>query len=212
MVDTEGLRERKKQRSRAALVDAALRLFAAQGYEQTTVAQIAAEAELSTRTFFLHFAAKDDVLFVHDEERVEQLLRLVAEPVAAETPADILVRALTHVSATDSLQRQHNDGAARLRLHLLLTVPSLQARALRRLTEVQQDLAAALNDAFPYELDSVTAAAMVGAAVGAIINTVITSMQGSPDPDTLGRAIHNALRVAAQGLHTAGTPGTVQQP
>lgn len=212
MGTSDGLRARKKQRSRAALVDAALRLFAEQGYERTTVAQIAAAAELSTRTFFLHFASKDDVLFALDEERVATLLRIVAAPEPAEAPVDLLVRALTQVAAADPL---HARGAeiARLRLHLLLTVPTLRGRTLHQLTEVQQELAATLHTAYPDELDAVTAAATVGALVGAIVNAAVSSLRQDPDADALGRATRRALQVAAAGLraHDDGkTSGSAQ--
>ncbi len=63
MAEDMGLRERKRQRTRQALISAAMRLFEEKGYEQTTVAEIAASAEVSTKTFFNHFASKDEVLF-----------------------------------------------------------------------------------------------------------------------------------------------------
>src|SRR6476661_8469307 len=58
---TPGLRERKKQRTRATLISAAVELCLEQGYEHTTVDQIAAAAEVSPRTFSRYFATKDAV-------------------------------------------------------------------------------------------------------------------------------------------------------
>jgi AcrR family transcriptional regulator len=60
-VSPPGLRERKKLRTRAVIVDAAMRLCLKQGYEQTTVEQIAASAEVSPRTFSRYFPTKDAV-------------------------------------------------------------------------------------------------------------------------------------------------------
>src|SRR5689334_7613306 len=56
-----GLRERKKQRTRATLIDAAVELCDRQGFERTTVDQIAAVADVSPRTFSRYFATKDAV-------------------------------------------------------------------------------------------------------------------------------------------------------
>ncbi len=59
-----GLRERRRQQT-GQLISAAMRLFGQKGYAQTTVAEIASAAGVSTKTFFNYFASKDEVLFPH---------------------------------------------------------------------------------------------------------------------------------------------------
>lgn len=68
-----GLRERKKRRTRATLIDAAVQLCLDQGYENTTVEQIAAVAEVSPRTFSRYFPTKDAVVLTLLEELVDRV-------------------------------------------------------------------------------------------------------------------------------------------
>jgi AcrR family transcriptional regulator len=63
------LRDRKRERTRRALIDAAVALFERKGYDETTVAEIAAAADIGTRTFFSYFASKEDILFRDSDTR-----------------------------------------------------------------------------------------------------------------------------------------------
>ncbi|GAA2684851.1 TetR family transcriptional regulator [Nonomuraea recticatena] len=89
-----GLRERKKEKTRLAILDAALDLFLEQGYETTTVEQIAGSVEISARTFFRYFTSKEHVvLWFHDhsEEVVTEALQRRPED---EPPFQSLLHAL----------------------------------------------------------------------------------------------------------------------
>jgi AcrR family transcriptional regulator len=79
-----GLRERKKQRTRSTLIDAAVELCERQGFERTTVDQIAAVADVSPRTFSRYFATKDAIAFALIDDAVD-----LAAAELARQPADI---------------------------------------------------------------------------------------------------------------------------
>ncbi len=87
-----GLRERKRERTRAALADAALDLFLERGYEATTIADIAERADVSPRTFFAHHASKEHVAFCADDSRLEDLETHLSERPAGEPTLDALRR------------------------------------------------------------------------------------------------------------------------
>lgn len=78
MESNESLRERKKARTRDALVAEAYRLFAERGFEATTVEEIADAAVVSRRTFFRYFPTKEAVVFPNNEERLERFREQLA--------------------------------------------------------------------------------------------------------------------------------------
>ncbi len=88
-----GLRERKKRRTREALLLAALDLFQAQGYDRTTVDEIVEVVDVSQRTFFRYFASKEEVAFaVQETVEAAFLEELRARPLG-EPPFDAMRRA-----------------------------------------------------------------------------------------------------------------------
>lgn len=88
-----GLRERKKQRTRATIVDVAARLCAQRGYENTTVDQIAAAADISPRTFSRYFPNKEAVIGALIEEIAEQVAAGLARQPHDITEHEALERA-----------------------------------------------------------------------------------------------------------------------
>ena len=119
-----GLRERKKEQTRRALEDAALDLFERQGFDRTTVEEIAAACDVSPRTFFRYFATKDQVLFGDDAEFAQMLVDLEHRPV--DEPPFRSVR-----SSVDAMIETYADERDRLlrRARILAATPSLQFHA-----------------------------------------------------------------------------------
>jgi len=156
------LRDRKKERTRQALIDAAGKLFAEQGYERTTVADIAAAADIGTRTFFSYFASKEELVYPEADARVRAAVDAIAARAPGDSPVDVLLRALGNVG--DEIVGP----MAGLRLRLAQTVPAVRGRGLQIQADAEREIAGHLRDAFPDQLDAVSAAALVGAFVGAV--------------------------------------------
>lgn len=85
----EGLRERKKRATRDAIAATARRLFAERGFEDVTVAEVAAAADVSEKTVFNHFATKEDLAFAGGEARLNQLLAAIAQRPAGTSVLDV---------------------------------------------------------------------------------------------------------------------------
>jgi AcrR family transcriptional regulator len=96
-----GRRERKKQRTYDVIAREGLRLFAAQGFKETTVAQIAEAADVAQSTFFLHFPTKEDLVFASHSEEADALVRRLEARPAGATTIDVLRRYLHDLSSPD---------------------------------------------------------------------------------------------------------------
>jgi AcrR family transcriptional regulator len=158
------LRERKRARTRKAIIDAAVELFERNGYDGTTVADIAAAADIGTRTFFSYFASKEEVLFPEMDARVRTAVAAIAARRPDERPVDVLLRGLDEASAGSDMTGR----LAALRLQLVRTVPAVRGRGLQLQYDGLREIARALCAAYPDELDEVSAAALVGAFIGAV--------------------------------------------
>jgi AcrR family transcriptional regulator len=138
MESAPGLRERKKQRTRDHIVAAGFRLFAERGYAETTLADIAAAADIAPRTFFAYFPSKEAVVFSDFDAMFASLKATIEERPEGETAIDALRRWLDH-----SLPAEHEaSDEAVLRKRMCIDEPSLAAHQkglLGRLEEVLRD-------------------------------------------------------------------------
>jgi AcrR family transcriptional regulator len=127
------LRDRKKERTRRAIGDAALRLFVERGFDAVTVADIAAEADVGTRTLHRYYASKDELLFAEDDDHREELAELLRERPAGEAP-EVTLAAVIGPMVERFADRLAD---ARAREALIAGNPALQARELAKRNAVE---------------------------------------------------------------------------
>ncbi|MCP2167986.1 TetR/AcrR family transcriptional regulator [Goodfellowiella coeruleoviolacea] len=206
-METQGLRERKKHRTRRALFEAAVRLFQEKGYEQTTVAEIAAAADVSTKTLFNYFPAKEDILFAYRQPRIDEALRVIAERGQDEDVISVLIRATGQLfdSLADDGADPHDPNRdlvlGRARVELTLGVPELRARALQLIFDTQQQLTTALSKSYP-DLDHLTVASVVGALIGAMQAAALVSMERGDSLEQIQAMARQAVHVVLHGART----------
>jgi AcrR family transcriptional regulator len=166
-----GLRERKKQATRLAIRDAAMRLFAEQGFAHTTFDRIAEAADVSRATVFSYFPTKEEIVFGDAAAAVDALAATLAERPAGR-PAIATVRAwLTELTGWIEPELV-------LQLRLAREVPSVGARRLQLHGEIQRTIGAALEAELGPDahLAAQLAAASLIAAFGIVEETAAARM------------------------------------
>ena len=125
---TTSLRERNRARTRLEIETAALELMERQGYQATTVDEIARRAGVSSATFFRYFPAKEDVLFATEHSAADRMVELVA---ARPDPAHTLDALSAPVTAyADEMLKDAVSQTHRL-TRLVMTTPELAGRSMR---------------------------------------------------------------------------------
>ena len=132
--ETPTRRERKKLETRQALEEAALRLFAAKGYEQTTVEDIAEAADVAVRTFFRYFSSKQHVLF--GDVVTDRVGRLRTE-LAARPREEAPVESITAVMDLLDFSTEEEEQQILARLDLMRAQPSMISRYLELTNEMR---------------------------------------------------------------------------
>jgi AcrR family transcriptional regulator len=178
-----GLSERKMQRTRRELAKAAAELFIERGYDATTVEDIVAVAEVSPRTFYRYFPAKEDVVLALGESRTDALLAALGSRPAGEAPLQAVQAAVAdaYTSGWGDL-----DGV-RVFLVLLRDTPALRARWLIEREADQEKLAGVLA-----EREGVQPGLCHRVAATAVVSAVATALnawldRGEEDPRLLVR-------------------------
>jgi AcrR family transcriptional regulator len=156
-----GLRERKKAKTRALIQEHALRLFREQGYEETSVEQIADAAEVSPSTVFRYFPTKPD-LVIYDalDERMIEAFRSQPPDLTAIQALRASFRSGFGALVGNELALQ------REREELLRTVPELEAAMLGEFARTLREIAALIAERSRRPANDETVMALAGAVLG----------------------------------------------
>jgi AcrR family transcriptional regulator len=193
-----GLRERKKRATRVALSDAALRLCAQRGVDNVTVDDIAAEVEVSTRTFFNYFSSKEAAVMADsDEHAVQMFAALLARPAGESI---VVAERNAVLSVLDEVGEPSRTWAAQVRL--VRTTPSLLPYQLAENTRVERELAAAVAQRTGMDRTRDMRPALVAASACAAVRVAAEAWMDRQSPLSLAELVTEAMDQLASGLPT----------
>ena len=188
-----GLRERKKLRTRSAIQREALRLFHAQGFEETTIEDIAEAVEISPSTFFNYFPSKEDVVF-EDELDPLVLAAFDAQP-AGTNPVRRLRMAMRDVFGRLTPEQ---DRMMRDRMQLMAATPELRGAMLSQFASIVDQLAHLLAPRMGRERDDFVVHNLSGAVLGVLLAAML-AIADNPKADMF-RIVDDALAHLEAGL------------
>lgn len=196
----ETLRERKKRKTRQALVESALALFAERGYDASTIDEITDIIDVSRRTFFRYFGSKEDVLFYDYDDLIAEFRAELANRMPFESSFDALRRAGRVNAETWKRELEENREMFVLRLRLISTVPALLARDIQLNMQWEEAVAEALAADLSDEPNGrLHADLLAGATIGAVRAVVRAWEAGGFEADIV-ELVDEVFDVLEKGL------------
>jgi len=210
MADPTGLRARKKAKTRLAIADIATGLFIERGFDNVTVADVAAAAEVSLATIFNYFETKEDLFFDREADLVAAICRVVPE----RKPGEAILPAFHRVfrEAIDTVLPGLIERGV---VHFVATIeasPALRARARLGLEKVETQLAAAIaadQSARPDDVTPRVVAAVVVAVERVLLGVLGTHLARGSSAAVIKRALRRdcdrAFALVDAGISAYGT-------
>ena len=163
-----GLRERKKAKTRAAIRQHAMRLFREQGYSETTVEQIAQASEVSPSTFFRYFPTKEDVVLRDDYD--DLIIEAFRQQPPERTPLQALRAAIRQVLGNLSAEESDEQVA---RVELAGAVPELRGAFLDEMMRTMRVVADIVAERVGRRADDPEVRTFAGALIGVAMSTML---------------------------------------
>jgi AcrR family transcriptional regulator len=192
---TTGLRERKKAQTRDAIIEAALDLFERKGYDETTVEEIAAAADVSERTFFRYFDSKMDVVMA-DKHRDQTLEEVIDQRPAHESPIEAFRNAIRDelgpaLQADDIRVRQ---------FRVTMSTPSLRSAAHEHFNEHHDEIANVFARRLDVPIDALAPQVMATAVAGVMWTVVDRWVAEGKGPERLLELLDEAFDLLGPGF------------
>ncbi|MGW1956663.1 TetR/AcrR family transcriptional regulator [Streptomyces sp. NPDC001920] len=194
-----GLRERKKTKTRIVIRDATYALVGEQGYEATTVEQIAERAEVSPSTVFRYFPTKEDIVLTDELDPV-LLAELRKRP--AEEPWPESLRYVMKLAISAALSEEPE--IVRLRSRLLAEVPAVRSRMRESMSVTGRMLAEAVAERTGAARDSLEARVYTMSLIGGLTEISLYWAENGFEDD-LHDLLDRALDVVEHGLPAKNT-------
>ena len=196
-----GLRERKKADTRAALAAATLRLAVERGWAGVTVEAVAAEAGVSYRTFFNHFASKEEALLQPGGVEPGRFARLLAEQDAA-LPLLEAARGALHAE----LAAVDDPEGWRRRMSVMAAEPALLARAVAVGTAGEREMTEAFAARSGLDADRSLHPSLLAAVLGAAVRVALVRWQCAGSGADLHALLDEAIDLVGAGLPVPDAP------
>ncbi len=208
-IHESGRRERKKAATRARIVEAATELFRRQGYQATSIEEIAEAADVAARTFYSYFDAKVDVAMVQLEYWVDQLDQALHARPDSETPDQMYAAALDDLGARGFVTGQRlRDPTGRsfppvgVGLLLAETEPEVAGRVYQLLVKLQASMTSLFRQRLHYRPGSIEPHVVAGAITASwfvAVHGFAEVAAGDPDPPST-----DELGIMSFTLYTSG--------
>jgi AcrR family transcriptional regulator len=210
-----GLRERKKERTRQVIADAARALFAERGFDAVTVAEIARAADVSEATVFNYFPTKEDLFYSRLEAFEEELLSAIRDRARGETILEAFARFVSQPRGLLEAEGGEDAAEATRRLRVINRVitdsPALLARERQVFDRYSRSLARLIAEETRAREDDVTPTIVANALLGvhrSLIDYVRERAQAGVEAPDLARALRRqakrAMAILEDGLGDYG--------
>ncbi|MFC8132125.1 TetR/AcrR family transcriptional regulator [Streptomyces sp. NPDC057302] len=189
-----GLRERKKLKTRIAIRDATYGLIEEQGYDATTVEQIAEAAEVSASTVFRYFPTKEDIVLTDEYDP------LLEDELRARPADEPIVESLRHVlRRAVGLGFTEEPEVSRLRTRLMVEVPAVRSRMLESMSVTGRMLCGVIGERTGREPGELEVRVFSMGLIGALTETAAYWAEHDHQDD-LGELVDRTLNMLADGF------------